>query len=166
MWYFVVVQSLFATPWTTACQAPCPSPSPWACLNSCPLSQWCLPTISSSVAPFSSCPQSFPASGSFPVSQLFASKYWSFSFSICPFSEYSGLISYRTDWYDFFSVQGTLESLLQQHNLKTSILWCSTFFMVQFSHLYMTTGETIALTRWTFVGKMISLILVCCLGLP
>ena len=88
---------------------PCPSPIPGACANSCPSSWWCHPTISSSVIPFSSCPQSFPASGSFRMSQLFASsgqtKYWSFSFSISPSNEYSGLISFRMDWLDLLAVQ-------------------------------------------------------------
>ena len=80
-------------------------------------------------------------------------KYYSFSFSISPFNEYSGLISFRFDWLDILAVQGTLKSLLQHHSLKISILWCSAFFMVQLSHPYMTTGKTIALTIWTFVGK-------------
>ena len=84
-------------------------------------------------------------------------KYWSFSFSISPSKEYSGLMSFRMDWLDLLAVQGTLKSLLQHHNSKTLILWCSAFFIVQLSHLYMTTGKTIALTRWTFVGKVISL---------
>ena len=79
-------------------------------------------------------------------------KYWSFSFSISPFSEYSGLISFKIDWFDFLAVQGTLKSL-QHHSSKASILWHSAFFMVQLSHPYMTTGKTIALTTWTFVGK-------------
>ena len=79
-------------------------------------------------------------------------KYWSFGFSISPSSEYSGLISFRIDWFDL-AIQGTLKSLLQHHSSKALILWCSAFFMVQLSHLYMTTGKTIALTRWTFVGS-------------
>ena len=79
-------------------------------------------------------------------------KYWSFNFSISPPNEYSGLISFRIDWCDFLDVQGTLKSLLQHHNLKALILWCSALFMVQLSHPYMTTGKTIALTTWTFVG--------------
>ena len=137
---------------------PCPSPSPGACSNSCPLSRWCHATISSSVVPFSSCLQSFPASGSFSMSQLFALKYWSFRFSISPSNEYSGLISFRIDLFDFLAVQGTLKSLLQHHSLKTSILWHSAFFMVQLSHPYMTTGKTIALTRWTFASKVMSLL--------
>ena len=83
----------------------------------------------------------------------------SFSFSISPFSEYSGLISFRMDWFDFFDVQGTLKNLLQQHSSKASILWCSAFFTVQLSHPYMTTGKTVALTRWTYVDKVTSLLL-------
>ena len=85
-------------------------------------------------------------------------KYWSFSFSISPSNECSGLISFRMDWYDLFAVQWTLKSLLQHHSSKVSILWCSAFFIVQLSHPYMTTGKTIALTRWTFVGKIMSLL--------
>ena len=83
-------------------------------------------------------------------------KYWSFSFSISPSNEYSGLISFGIDWFDLLAVQGTLKSLLQHHSSKASILWCSAFFTVQLSHSYMTTGKTIALTRWTFVGKVMS----------
>ena len=83
-------------------------------------------------------------------------KYWSFSFSISPSSEYSGLISLRIDWFYLPEVQGTLRSLFQHHDSKASILWSSAFFMVQLSHLYMTTGKPIALTRWTFVGKVMS----------
>ena len=90
-------------------------------------------------------------------------KYWSFSFSISPSSEYSGLISFRIDWFDLLAVQGTLKSLLQHHSSKASILWHSAFVMVQLSHPYMTTGKTTALTRWTFVGKLMSCFLICCL---
>ena len=85
-------------------------------------------------------------------------KYWSFSFSISPSNEHSGLISFRMDWFYLLAVQGTLKSLLQHHSSKASILWCSAFFTVQLSHQYMTTGKTIALTRRTFVGKAISLL--------
>ena len=85
-------------------------------------------------------------------------KYWSFSFSISPSNEYSGLISFRMDWLDLLAVQGTLKSLLQQHSSKASILWCSAFFIVQLSHPYMATGKTIALTRRTFVRKVMSLL--------
>ena len=85
-------------------------------------------------------------------------KYWSFSFSISPSNEYSGLISFRMDWLDRPSGQGTLKSLLQHHSSKVSILWCSAFFIVQLSHPYMTTGKTIAFTKWAFVDKVISLL--------
>ena len=86
-------------------------------------------------------------------------KYWSFSFSISPSKEYSGLISFRIDWFDLLAVQGTLKSLLEHHSSKASILWCSAFFMAQLSHPYMTTGKTIPWTKWTFVGKVMSLLL-------
>ena len=85
--------------------------------------------------------------------------YWSFSSSISPSKQHPGLISFRMDWLDLLAVQGTLKSLLQHHSSKASILWCSAFFTVQLSHSYMTTGKTIALTRWTFVGKVMSLLL-------
>ena len=85
-------------------------------------------------------------------------KHWSFSFSVSPSTEYSGLISFRMDWFDLLAVQGALKSLLQDHSSKASILQCSAFFMTQLSHPYMTTGKTIALTIWTFVGKVMSLL--------
>ena len=85
-------------------------------------------------------------------------KYWSFRFSISPSNEHPGLVSFRMDWLDLLAVQGTLKSLLQHHSSKASILWCSAFFTVQLSHPYMTTGKAIALTRWTFVGKVMSLL--------
>ena len=88
-------------------------------------------------------------------------KYWSFSFSISPSNEHPGLISFRMDWLDLLAVQGTLKSLLQHHSSEASILWHSTFFIVQLSHPYMTTGKTIALTRWTFVGKVMLCFLIC-----
>ena len=111
--------------------------------------------------PFSSCLQSFLASGSFPMSQFFRirwPKYSSFSFSISPSNEYSGLISLRMDWLDLLAVQGTLKNLLQHRSSKASVLQCSDFFIVQLSHQYMTTRKTIALTRWTFFGKVMSLL--------
>ena len=86
-------------------------------------------------------------------------KYWSFTFSVSPYNEYSGLISFRMDWLGLLAVQGTLRSLLQHHSSKASNLWCSAFFIVQLSHLYMITGKTIALTKWTFVAKVISVLL-------
>ena len=112
----------------------------------------------------------------FPSSSVFANesalhirwpKYWSFCFSISPPNEHPGLMSFRVDWLHLLAVQGTLKSLLQHHNSKASILLCSTFFIVQLSHPYMTAGKTIALTRWTFVDKVMSLLfLICCLGWP
>ena len=131
--------------------------------NPCPLSQWCHPAISSSVVLFSSCPWSFPASGSFPMSQLFAWGGQSIGVSasaISPSNEHPGLISFRMDWLGFLAVQGTLKSLLQHHSSKASILQPSAFFIVQLSHPYMTTGKTIALTTWTFVGKVMSLLFI------
>ena len=112
-------------------------------------------TISSSVIPFCSCLQFLSASGSVPMSQFFIRwpKYWSFSFSISPCNEYSGLISFRMDWSDLLAVQGTLKSLLQSHSSKASILWRSAFFIVQLSHPYMTTGKNIALTDGPLLAK-------------
>ena len=129
--------------------------------DSHPSSQWCHPAISSSVVPFSSCPQSLPASVFSNESTLPMRwpKYWSFSFSIFPSKEIPGLISFRMDWLDLLAVQGTVKSLLQHHSSKASILQCSAFFTVQLSHPCMTTGKTIALTRWTLVSKVISLLL-------
>ena len=137
---------------------PCPLLSPWVFSNSYLLNRWCHPTISSSVTLFSSCPQSFPASGSFSMSQLFTSGDLSIvvSFSISPSNEYSGLISFRIDWFDLLAFQGTIKCLLQHHSLRASILCHSAFFTVQPSHSYMTTGKSIALTIWTFVDKVMS----------
>ena len=119
---------------------PCPSPTPRVYPNSCPLSRWCHSTTSTSVIPFSSRPQSFPVSGSFQMSQLFASDgpYWIFNFSISPSNEYLGLISFKIDWFGLLAVHRTLKRLLQYHSSKASIFWCSAFFIVQFSHPYMT----------------------------
>ena len=142
-------------------RSPCPSPTPRVHPNSCPSSQWYHPAISSSVVPFSSCPQSFPASGSFSNESALCirwPKYQSFSFNISPSNELPGLISFRMDWLDLLAVQGTLKSLLQHHSSKASIHWCSAFFIVQLSKYYMTTGKTIALTRQIFVDKVMSLL--------
>ena len=164
-WSFSSVRSLsrvrlFATPWIAAHQASLPSPVPGVHSDSRPLSQWCHPAISSSVIPFSSCPLSFPASVFSNESTLRMRwpKYWSFSFSIIPSNELPGLISFRMDWLDLLAVQGTFKSLLQYHSSKASICQRSAFFTVQLSHPYMTTGKTIALTRQTFVGKVMSLL--------
>ena len=126
---------------------PCPSPTLGDYSNSCPLSRWCHPTISSFVVPFSSSLQSFQASvfsneSALPIKWP---KYWSFTFNICPSNEHLGLISFRMDWWDILAVQGTLKSLLQYHSSKASILQHSAFFIVQLSHPYMTTGKTTAL---------------------
>ena len=123
---------------------PCPSLPPRVCPNSCPLSWCCHPTISSSVIPLS-CLQSFSASGS--------NELVSFSLSISTSNEYSGLISIRIDCFDLLAVQGTLNSLPQDHSLKVSIIQHSAFFMVQLSHPYMTTGKTIVLTTWLLLAK-------------
>ena len=139
---------------------PCPSPIPGVYPNSCPLSRWWHPTISSR------CPLLLLPS-IVPNIRVFSNeldlcirwpKYWSFSFNISPSNEYSGLISFRMDWLDLLAVQGTLKSLLQHHSSKVSILLRSAFFIVQLSHPYMTTGKSIALTRRTFVGKVMSLL--------
>ena len=116
---------LFATPWTAAGQASLSFTISQSLLKFCPLRQWCHPTFSSSVALFSFCLQSFPVSGSFPMSQFFPSGGQSFSFSTSPFNEYSEVISYRIDWFNLLAVQETLKSLLQHCSSKASILCCS-----------------------------------------
>ena len=138
----------------------CPSPTPKVHSDSRPSSQWCHPAISSLVVPFSSCPQSLTASESSNELTLHMrwQRYWSLSFSIIPSKEIPGLISFRMDWLDLLAVQGTLKSLLQHRSSKASILQHSAFFTVQLSHPYMTPGKTIALTRWTLVGKVMSLL--------
>ena len=140
---------------------PCPSPTPRAYSNSCPSLRWCHPTISSSVVPFSSFLQSFPASGSFPMSQFFASGGQSIgvsaSASVLPMN-IQDWFPFKMDWLDLLAIQGTLKSLLQYHSSEASILRHSAFLIVQFSHPYMTIWKTTALTRWTFVGKVMSLL--------
>ena len=139
----------------------CPSLTAGVHSNSHPLSRWCHPAISCSVVPLSSFLQSLPASVFSNESTLRMRwpKYWSFSFSISPSNEHPGLISFKIDWLDLLAVQGTLKSLLQHHSSKASILQCSAFFTVQLSHAYMIPEKTIGLTRRTFVGKVMSLIL-------
>ena len=145
---------------------PCPSPTPGVHPNSCPLSQWCHPTISSSVI----CRLLLLLPSTFPRIRVFSNesvlhtrwpKYWSFSFSISPSKEHPGLISllisFRMDRLDVLAVQGTLKSLLQHHSSKASILRRSAFFIVQLTHPHMTTGKTIALARRTFAGEVMSL---------
>ena len=137
-------------------RSPCPSPTPRVYSDSCPSSRWCHPAISSSVVPFSSCPQSLPASRSSPMSQLFT---WggqsigaSASASVLPMNSQDWSPLGWTGWISL-QVQGTLKSLIQYHSSKASILLRSAFFTVQLSHPYMTTGKTIALTRWWLRGK-------------
>ena len=130
---------------------PCPSPTPGVHPNPCPSSWWCHATISSSVVPFSSCLQSFPATGSFPMSHQVAEV---LEFQLQHQSlQWTPRILFRMDWLGLLAVQGTLKRTLQHHSSKASIFWHSTFFIVQLSHPYMTTGKTIALTRQTFVGN-------------
>ena len=139
---------------------PCPLPTPGAYSNSCPSSWWCHPIISSSVAPFFSRLQSFPALGSLLMSQFFASGSQSIGTSTSAWVLPMNIQNlFPLGWIARISaVQGTLKSLLQYHSSKTSFLWHSNFFIVQLSHPYMTTGKTIALTRWTFVCEVMSLI--------
>ena len=147
---------------------PCPLPTPGVYPNSSPLSRWCHPTISSTVVPIQpSHPLSSASPPRFNLSQLQSLFKWvsslhqvakvlEFQLQHQSFHEYSGLISFRMDWLDLLAVLGTFKSLLQHHSSKASILLCSGFFIVQLSHPYMITGKTIALTRWTFVGKVMS----------
>ena len=131
----------------------CHTLSPRVCSNSCPLSKWCYLIISSSASP-SPLPQSFPMSGSFPNELALCFRWPKYqSFSISPSNEYSGLVSFRIDWFDLLVLQGTLKSLLQHHNSKATILQCLPFYMVQLSHLYMTTSHI-----WTFIDKVMSLL--------
>ena len=139
---------------------PCPSPTPGAGSYSCPSSQWCQPSNHLiHCCPLFLLPSIFPSIRVFSrelVLHIRWPKYW--SFSITPSSEYSGLVSFRIDWFDLLAVQGTLKSLLQHHISKASILWHSAFFIVQLSHPYVTTGKTIALTIWNFGDKVMSLL--------
>ena len=147
--------------WTAESRLPYSSPSPGAFSNSCPLSRWCHPTILSSVIPFSSCLQSFPASGSFLMTQLFSSGVQSIgaSASASVFTvNIQDWLFFKMNWFDLFEVQGTLKSLLQHLSSKASILWHLAFFMVQLSHPYMTTGKTIVWTRWAFTSKVMCLL--------
>ena len=149
------------TPWTTPCQASLSITNSWSLLKlisielvmpSNHLILCCLLFLQSSIFP------SIRVFSNEPVLCIRWPKYWSFSFSISPSDEYSGLISFRMDWLDLLPVQGTLKSLPQHHSSKASVLQCSVFLIVQLSHPYMTTGKTIALTRRTFVSKVMSLL--------
>ena len=140
------------TPWTAACQASLSITNsqsllkPMSIESVMPSTYLLLPLIFPSIRVFSS----------ESALHIRWPKYWSVSFNISPSNEHQGLISFRMDWLDLLAVQGTLKSFLQHHSSKASILWCSAFFIVQLSHPYTTTGKTIALTRWTFVGKVVS----------
>ena len=140
---------------------PCPSPTPGVYSNSMSI-EWVMPfNHLIFCCPLLLLPSIFPRIRGFSSESALHirwPRYWSFSFNTSPSNGYSGLISFRMDWLDLFAVQGTLKSLLQHNSLKASIIQCSAFFIVQFSHPYMTTGKTIALTRWTFVGKVLSLL--------
>ena len=137
---------------------PCPSPTPGVYSDPCPSSWWCHPAISS-CRPLLLLPPIPPSIFSNESTlRMRWPKYWSFIFRISPSNEHPGLISFRMDWLDLLAVQGTLKSLPQPHSSKASIFQRSAFFTVQLSHPYMTTGKTIALTRWTFVGKVMSLL--------
>ena len=139
---------------------PCPSPTRVACSNSCLSSRWCHSTIWS-CHPLLLLPAIFPTIRVFSSESILCIRwpvYWSFSFTISLSNEYSGLISCRIDWFDLLAAQRILKNLLQHHSSNTSILQCSASFIVQLSHPYMTTGKTIALTRWTFVDKVMSLL--------
>ena len=149
------------TPWTAACQAFPSITSSQSLLKPMSIESVMPSNHLILCCPLLLLPSVFPSIRVFYNESVFYirwPKYWSFSFSISPSNEYSGLTSFRTDWFDLLAVQGTLKSLLQHHGSKASILQCAVFFMVQLSHPYMTTGKTIALNRWTFVGKVMSLL--------
>ena len=149
-----------ATPWTAACQASLSitssrsPPKPMSIVSVMPSNQIIL------CRPLLLLPSIFPSIRVYSNESVLPSggQSMSFSFNISPFNEHPGLISFRMDWLDLLAVQGTLQSLLQHHSSKASVLWCSAFFIVQLSHPYMTTGKTIALTRQSFVGKVMSLL--------
>ena len=164
MYQFSSVQSqshvrIFAVLWTAAYQASLSITNSWSLFKLMSIESVIQSNQLILCHPVFLLPSIFPRIRFFPMSQYFTSSgqsYWSFNFSISPSNEYSGLISFRIDWFDLLSVQVTLKSLLQHHSSKASILQHSTFFIVQHTHPYMTSGKTIALTRWTFVGKVMS----------
>ena len=152
---------LFATPWTAALQASLSITNSWSLLKLMSIESVMPSNYLILCRPLLLPPSNFPSISVFSNESALCirwPKYWSFSFNISPSNEHSGLISFRMDWLDLLAVQGTPKSLLQNHSLKASILCWSAFFMVQVSHPYMTTGKTIALTRWTIVGKVMSLL--------
>ena len=150
-----------ATPWTAARQVPLSITNSWNLLKLMSIELMMPSNYFILCCPLLLLPSVFPIIRVFSnesALHIMWPKYWSFSLSISPFNEWSGLISFRIDWLDLLVVQGTLKSLLQHHISKASILWCLAFFMVQLSHVYMTTGKTIALTIWTFISKVMSLL--------
>ena len=152
---------LFVTPWTAARQSFLSITNSWSLLKLMSIELVIPSNHLILCCPLLFLPSVFPSIRVFSnesVLRIRWPKYWSFSFSINPSNEHSGLISFRMDWLDLLAVQGTLKSLLQHHSSKASVLQCSAFFMVQLSHPYMTTGKTIALTRWTFVSQVMSLL--------
>ena len=168
LWCSVQLLShVFATPWPAACQASLSITNSWSLLKLMSI-ELVMPSNHLILChPLLLPPSIFPRIRVFSnesVLRIRWPKDWSFSFSISPSNEYSGLVSFRMDWLDLLAVQGTLKSLFQHHSSKASVLQHSTFFIVQLSHPYMTTGKTRALTRQTFVGKIMSLLLIGCLG--
>ena len=152
---------LFATPWTAACQASLSIANSQSWLKRMSIESVMLSNHLILCHPLLLLPSIFPSIRVFSNESVLCirwPKYWRFSFSISPFNEYSGLISFRMDWLDLLAVQGTLKSLLQHHRSEASILRCSAFFIVQLSHPYVTTGKNISLTRWTFVYKVIHML--------
>ena len=158
---------LFVTPWTAAHQASLSITSFQSLLKLMSIGSVMPSNHLILCCPLLLLPSIFPSIRVFSndsVLHIRWPKYWSFSFSISSSNEYSGLTSFRMDWLDLLAIQGNFKSLLQHHSSKASILWHSAFFIVQLSHPYMTTGKTIALTRWNLAGKVMSLFLICCLG--
>ena len=151
----------FVTPWTAACQASLSFTISWSWLKFMSIYSVMHSNDLILCCPLLLSPSIFPSIRIFSNESALCirqTKYWNFILSISPSNDYSQLISFRIDWFDLFAVQGTLKSLLQHHSSKSSILWCSAFFMVQLSHPYMTTGKTIALTRWTFLDEIMSVL--------
>ena len=157
---------LFATPWTAVCQASLSITNSWSLLKLMSIES-VMPSNHLILCHPLLLPSIFPSIRVFSNGSVLCirwPKYWSFSFNISLSNEHSGLISFRMDWLDLLAVQGTLKSLLQHYSSKASILWCSAFFTVQLSHTYVTTGKTIALTRWTFGDRVMSLLFNICVG--
>ena len=152
------LSSVVATPWTAARQVSLSFTNSWSLLKLISIESVMLSNHLNLHHPLLLLPSIFPCIRVFSNESVLPTrwpKYWSFSFRIIPFNDYSGLISFMTDWFDLLAVQRTLKSLLQHHSSKASILWRSAFFMVQLSHQYMTTGITIALTRWTHLSEQL-----------